>query len=112
ASTAYYGPGAFNGVINMTTKSPWAFPGLSISAKAGERDLLEGAVRWAQVFKDKEGKQRFAYKLNILALSATDWFAQDYSATSNSPTGVGNPGRYDAVNIYGDENTTVNNNFS
>ncbi len=112
ASTAYFGPGAFNGVINMTTKSPWAFPGLSISAKAGERDLLEGAVRWAQVFKDKEGKQRFAYKLNILALSATDWFAQDYSATSNSPTGVGNPGRYDAVNIYGDENTTVNNNFS
>lgn len=112
ASTAYFGPGAFNGVINMTTKSPWTFPGLSVSAKVGERDLLEGAVRWAQVFKDKDGKQRFAYKLNLLALRATDWFAQDYSATSNSPTGVGNPGRYDAVNIYGDENTTVNNNFS
>lgn len=112
ASTAYFGPGAFNGVINMTTKSPWTFPGLSVSAKVGERDLLEGAVRWAQVFKDKEGKQRFAYKLNLLALRATDWFAEDYSATSNSPTQPGNPGRYDGVNIYGDENTTVNNNFS
>lgn len=112
ASTAYYGPGAFNGVINMTTKSPWLFPGLSISAKAGERSLLEGAVRWAEVFKDKEGKDRFAYKLNLFAMQAEDWYAEDYRATSNSPTAVGNPGRYDAVNIYGDENTTVNNNYN
>lgn len=112
ASTAYFGPGAFNGVINMTTKSPWLFPGLSVSAKGGERGLLEGAVRWAQVFKDKDGKQRFAYKLNVFGMRAEDWYAQDYSATSNSPTVVGNPGRYDAVNIYGDENVTVNNDFS
>ncbi|HRD51359.1 MAG TPA: carboxypeptidase-like regulatory domain-containing protein, partial [Flavobacteriales bacterium] len=112
ASTAYFGPGAFNGVINMTTKSPWLFPGLSVSAKGGERGLLEGAVRWAQVFKDKEGKQRFAYKLNVFGMRAEDWYAQDYSATSNSPTQPGNPGRYDAVNIYGDENVTVNNDFS
>ncbi len=112
ASTAFYGPGAFNGVINMTSKSPWLFPGLSVTAKVGERDLLDGAVRWAQVFKDADGKDRFAYKLNLCAMKATDWFAEDYSATSNSPTVAGNPGRYDGVNIYGDENTTVNNNFS
>lgn len=112
ASTAFYGPGAFNGVINMTTKSPWLFPGLSVSAKAGERDLLEGAVRWAQVFKNKDGKERFAYKLNLSVMRAYDWIAEDYSATSNSPTAVGNPGRYDGVNSYGDENVTVNNDFS
>lgn len=112
ASTAYYGPGAFNGVVAMTTKSPWTFPGLSVSAKAGERDLLEGAVRWAQVFKDKDGKPRFAYKLNLFGMRATDWFAEDYGPTSNSPTQPGNPGRYDGVNIYGDENVTVNNDFS
>jgi outer membrane receptor protein involved in Fe transport len=112
ASTAYYGPGAFNGVINMTTKSPWLFPGLSVSAKAGERGLLEGAIRWAEVFKDKEGKERFAYKLNLFAMQAEDWYAEDYRATSNSPAAMGNPGRYDAVNIYGDENTTVNNNYN
>ncbi|MBK6830711.1 MAG: carboxypeptidase-like regulatory domain-containing protein [Flavobacteriales bacterium] len=112
ASTAFYGPGAFNGVINMTSKSPWLFPGLSVTAKVGERDLLDGAVRWAQVFKNSAGKDRFAYKLNLCAMKATDWFAEDYSATSNSPTVAGNPGRYDGVNIYGDENTTVNNNFS
>jgi iron complex outermembrane recepter protein len=112
ASTAYFGPGAFNGVVNMSTKSPWLFPGLSVSAKAGERDLLEGCIRWAQVFQDSEGKDRFAYKLNLFVMKATDWFAEDYRATSNSPTAVGNPGRYDGVNSYGDENVTVNNNFS
>ncbi|MBL7982422.1 MAG: TonB-dependent receptor [Flavobacteriales bacterium] len=112
ASTAYFGPGAFNGVINMTTKSPWMFPGLSVSAKGGERGLLEGAVRWAEIFKDKDGKNRFAYKLNLFAMQAEDWYAEDYRATGNSPTPVGNPGRYDAVNIYGDENTTVNNNYN
>ncbi|MBP6311296.1 MAG: TonB-dependent receptor [Flavobacteriales bacterium] len=111
ASTAFYGPGAFNGVINMTTKSPWLFPGLSVSAKAGERDLLEGAVRWAQVFKNKEGKNKFAYKLNLFGMRATDWFAENYDATSDSPTGVNNPGRYDGVNSYGDENVTVNNDY-
>ncbi|MBL7958256.1 MAG: TonB-dependent receptor [Flavobacteriales bacterium] len=112
ASTAYYGPGAFNGVVAMTTKSPWTFPGLSVSAKGGERGLLEAAVRWAQVFKNKDGKPRFAYKLNLFGMRAEDWYAQDYSATSNSPTQPGNPGRYDGVNIYGDENVTVNNDFS
>lgn len=112
ASTAYFGPGAFNGVINMTTKSPWMFPGLSVSAKGGERDLLEGAVRYAQVFKDKDGKDRFAYKLNLFAMRAEDWYAENYAATSDSPTDERNPGRYDAINIYGDENTTLNNDFT
>ena len=112
ASTAYYGPGAFNGVIAMTTKSPWMFPGLSVSAKGGERDMLEGAVRWAQVLKDKDGNDRWAYKLNLFALRAEDWYAEDYGPTSNSPTGVDNPGRFDGVNIYGDEDVTVNNDFS
>ncbi len=31
ASSAFYGPGAFNGVINMTTKDPFLFPGLAVS---------------------------------------------------------------------------------
>lgn len=112
ASTAYFGPGAFNGVINMTTKSPWMFPGLSVTAKGGERNLLEGAVRWAQVFKDKNGADRFAYKLNLFALQATDWFAENYDATSNSPRPAGNPGGYDAVNQYGDEFVNPQTDFS
>lgn len=112
ASTAYYGPGAFNGVINMTTKSPWNFPGLSVSIKGGERNMLEAAVRWAQVIGDSTSKRNWAYKLNAFALRADDWWADNYSPTENSPTGLTNPGRYDAVNIYGDEDVTVNNNYT
>lgn len=112
ASTAYYGPGAFNGVVNMTTKDPWRFPGLSVSVKGGERDMLEGAVRWAQKFKNREGKDKWAYKLNVFALTAEDWYAENYAPTINSPTSINNPGGYDAINTYGDENITVNNNFA
>jgi hypothetical protein len=47
---------AFNGVINMETKNPFYHKGLSASVKAGERNLLEAAVRWADVFKNKKGR--------------------------------------------------------
>ncbi|MFN7313960.1 MAG: carboxypeptidase-like regulatory domain-containing protein, partial [Bacteroidota bacterium] len=81
ASSAYYGPNAFNGVINMQTKSPFMFPGLSISMKGGERALVETAVRWAQVFKDKKGQDRYAYKLNFFYMRANDWEARNYEPT-------------------------------
>lgn len=111
ASTAYYGPGAFNGVISMATKSPWSFPGLSASAKGGERGLLETCVRWAEAFKNEEGKNTWAYKLNAFAMRADDWAVSNYDPTVDSPTGIDNPGRYDAVNIYGDEDVAGPNAF-
>lgn len=111
ASTAFYGPGAFNGVINMTTKSPWLFRGLSASVKGGERNMLEAAVRWADVIGDSAAGPRWAYKLNAYALRADDWRADNYAPTSDSPVGMENPGGFDAVNIYGDEDVSVNNNY-
>ncbi len=103
ASTAYYGPNAFNGVISMTTRSPFIKPGLEVSVKAGERSLFETAVRWSQVFKNKAGNEKFGYKLNIFYLRANDWVADNLSATPDSKHDTRNPGGYDAVNIYGDE---------
>ena len=103
ASGAYYGPNAFNGVINMQTKNPFLFPGLSVSMKGGERGLFECAIRWAQVFKNKKGEDKFAYKINAFYMRAYDWEATNYSATSQSPSNTKNPGGYDAVNRYGDE---------
>ncbi len=112
ASSAFFGPGAFNGVINMTSKSPWVFPGHAVTYKIGERGLKDLAIRFAEVFKNKEGRANWAFKVNLCGLKAKDWEANSLDATSNSPTGVGNPGRYDAVNIYGDENVTANNNYT
>lgn len=103
ASSAFYGPGAFNGVISMTTKDPFLFPGLSVSQKVGERALSETAVRWAHVLKDKEGNEKFAYKINIFYLRANDWEADNLDPTDQSTVGRENPGGYDAVNRYGDE---------
>ncbi|MCY7329956.1 MAG: TonB-dependent receptor, partial [Saprospiraceae bacterium] len=45
ASSAFYGPNAFNGVISLKTKNPFLQKGLAVSFKAGERNLLEGAFR-------------------------------------------------------------------
>lgn len=110
ASTAYYGPNAFNGVISMTTRSPFVKPGLEASVKMGERNLFETAIRWAQVFKNKNGEEKFGYKLNIFYMKAHDWEANNLSASSNSADGINNPGGYDAVNRYGDEDITGSNN--
>ncbi|MFM8432672.1 MAG: carboxypeptidase-like regulatory domain-containing protein, partial [Bacteroidota bacterium] len=109
ASTAFFGPNAFNGVIDIRTRSPFYKPGLEVSAKAGERGLLESSIRWAQVFKDKNGEDRFGYKLNFFAMKANDWQAENYAATPQSPDGILNPGGYDAVNIYGDEYYSTSN---
>ncbi|MCC6252288.1 MAG: TonB-dependent receptor [Bacteroidia bacterium] len=112
ASSAFYGPNAFNGVINMTTKNPWQFKGLSAMAKVGERNLNEYAIRWADVVKNKKGEEKFAYKFNIYTLKAYDWEATNYSPTIDSKTGINNPGGYDAVNIYGDEALGGSNDYT
>jgi outer membrane receptor for ferrienterochelin and colicin len=103
ASGAYYGPGAFNGVINMQTKNPFLFPGLSVQMRLGERKLTEVAIRYAEIFKNKKGEEKFAYKINLFAMSALDWEATNYEKTDQSPVDEKNPGGYDAVNVYGDE---------
>ena len=99
ASSAYYGPGAFNGVINITTKDPFLYPGLSVQTKYGERNLFDNSIRYAKIFNDK-----IAVKLNFSYLRADDWEANNYSLVEdNNKVNINNPGGYDAVNVYGDE---------
>ena len=109
ASSAFYGPGAFNGVIDITTKDPFLFPGLSAQFKVGEQNLVEGAFRWAQVVKNKEGEDKFAYKINFFYMQADDWTAENYDPAFDSNVGQNNPGGFDAINIYGDEQFTATN---
>ncbi|MFT4533618.1 MAG: iron complex outermembrane receptor protein [Saprospiraceae bacterium] len=116
ASSAFYGPNAFNGVISMETKDPFLHQGLGASVKVAERNLLETAVRWAQAFKNKSDEEWIAYKFNLSYLSADDWEADNYDPVYTDNTeGIGragytraqNPGGFDAVNIYGDEYNTL-----
>jgi outer membrane receptor protein involved in Fe transport len=103
ASGPFYGPNAFNGVISMESKNPFVHKGLAVSLKAGERNLFEGAIRWGQALRNRSGKDFLAYKLNFYHLRAYDWVADNYDPVFDTETGRNNPGRYDAVNRYGDE---------
>ncbi len=108
ASSAFYGPNAFNGVISMETKNPFAHRGLAASVKYGSRDMAEAAVRWAEGFKNKNGDLASSLKLNLFYLRANDWVANNEDPVEGSESGIGNPGRWDAVNIYGDEYFSLN----
>jgi iron complex outermembrane recepter protein len=103
ASSAFYGPNAFNGVISMETKDPFLHKGLSVMAKGGERALIETGLRWADAFKNKKGQEVFGYKINAFFFKANDWEATNHDQVYDSPSPITNPGGYDAVNVYGDE---------
>ncbi|MFZ1706103.1 MAG: TonB-dependent receptor [Saprospiraceae bacterium] len=108
ASSAFYGPNAFNGVISMETKNPFFSKGLSASIKVGERNLVETAFRFANTLKNKNNKDVIAYKLNFSYLAANDWEANNYDPVTESKdnqvfTALQNPGQFNGVNIYGDE---------
>lgn len=107
ASSAYYGPNAFNGVISMKTLSPFMKQGLTIQYKFGNRNLFENSFRLAEKFKNKKGKDIFAYKINVSYMQASDWIADNMSAVDGT-TSANNAGGYDAINRYGDEDTDGN----
>ncbi len=109
AQSALYGPNAFNGVILMHLKDPFLHPGTSVSFKVGNRELVETGFRFAQTVGPSE---RFAFKLTGSFLKAQDWPAENDAPTTQSLVGRDNPGGYDAVNRYGDENPDPrSNNF-
>jgi outer membrane cobalamin receptor len=108
ASSAFYGPNAFNGVISMQTKNPFKFQGFSASIKGGERLLNEYAIRYAKGFQFKTGRDIFAFKLNVSYMKADDWEANNSNSVEGLDTDRNNPGGYDAVNRYGDENLSPN----
>lgn len=106
ASSALYGPNAFNGVINMNTKSPFYHKGLAVFLKGAERSLFETGVRYARAFANKAGEDKFAFKVNFSYIRANDWEATNLDPSTKSLVNVANTGGYDAVNRYGDENLT------
>ncbi|MCP9236707.1 TonB-dependent receptor domain-containing protein [Lewinella sp. JB7] len=103
ASSAFYGPNAFNGVISIETKDPFLQQGLSVQVKGAERSLFEAGIRWAQALRNDSGREWMAYKVNLFGFRANDWVADNYDPVFGTELGRNNPGGYDAVNRYGDE---------
>jgi len=106
ASSCYFGPGAFNGVVSMRTRSPFIHQGLEILLKGGERAYRGAAVRYAQAFGRNKVDPKWAFKLNVSYEGIYDWEADDLSPSRGAlddSISRENPGGYDAVNRYGDE---------
>ncbi|MFT6136182.1 MAG: outer membrane receptor protein involved in Fe transport [Cyclobacteriaceae bacterium] len=113
ASSALYGPNAFNGVLLINSKNAFDYQGLSAFFKQGVNHvgpnadratspMYEGSIRYAKAFNDK-----FAFKVNASYSKAQDWQgtdAFDRNAAFNPLAGVGgvNPGA-DRLHFHGDE---------
>jgi outer membrane receptor protein involved in Fe transport len=120
ASSALYGPDAINGIVLVTTKDPYLFPGLSAQVRQGVNHFYDPdaepslvydyAVRYARAFDSG-----VAFKLNAAYLAGLDWYAADESERVANRAKVIDPERdtrttnpaYDGVNVYGDENTIL-----
>jgi iron complex outermembrane recepter protein len=117
AASALYGPNALNGLIMMNSKSPFLYQGLSAAVKVGVMSASNRAeattpfsdysVRYAKAFNNK-----FAFKLNLGLIQASDWQSTNHSnlnADLTHPAGPSDITRatantdYDGVNTYGDE---------
>ena len=122
AASALYGPNAINGLLLMTSKSPFQYQGLSGYAKSGVMNasnrstattpFYDAAFRYAKAFNNK-----LAFKIGVSYLSAKDWQATDYRDQSfangynlSSGTRANNQG-YDGVNIYGDASANLYSNL-
>ena len=109
ASSALYGANAFNGIMFMTSRSPFDDQGISFSSKsgvtsqdaAGDNAYYDIGFRIAHAFSDK-----FAAKATISYMDGTEWFATDYRNEANGTYTFGDRNsdrNYNGVNVYGDE---------
>ncbi|MCB0838256.1 MAG: TonB-dependent receptor plug domain-containing protein, partial [Bacteroidetes bacterium] len=113
--SALYGANAFNGILNMTSKNPFEYQGLSAYAKQGvskqrgeiAHPFTDIGIRYARSFNEK-----WAFKVNLTFLDAMDWVADDEGYLITNQTihqkdqllqTLRNDPNYNAVNIYGDD---------
>jgi len=117
ASSALYGPNAFNGILLVNSKSPFDYQGVSafykqgvnhIGGRPGEpqspQPMYEGAIRYAHAFNNK-----VAFKINASFMEAEDWYGTDRTDLNRDAQGAlpFNPGE-NLVHVFGDE---VSNNI-
>jgi outer membrane receptor protein involved in Fe transport len=115
ASSALYGANAFNGVMNIISKNPFKYKGLSSFVKYGmTRQKAAGTNPYTNVgLRFATASKKIGFKLNVSYLNGTDWLADDNSDidsdsfnASKIGTRESNPS-YDGVNVYGDEVVAV-----
>ena len=96
-ASALYGSNALSGVVLFNSKDPFVYEGLSLRLRGGQRNLLDGQVRYAKKLSEK-----LAFKINGSLFQANDWIANNYEANNTSLNPANSPLGYDAVNRYGE----------
>lgn len=128
AASALYGMNAINGLANLITKNPFKNQGLSFFQRVGVNHvdgidhepsiLTETAIRYAKaLFKD-----RFAFKVNLSYLKATDWISNTRTDQNPNSKNTANPSYpslngannivFDGWNKYGDDALAGSNTVS
>jgi iron complex outermembrane recepter protein len=105
SSSALYGANAFNGILFMTSQSPFTHQGITAYAKygntsqkaAGTNDYIDYGIRAAHAFS-----KHFAGKANFSLLRGTDWYATNYDDITVAGRDRSHQG-YNGINVYGDE---------
>ena len=119
AASALYGMNALNGLVNIFTKSPFDYQGLSFQQKTGVNHFndnnasvhvfSESNIRWAKAWNNV-----FATKINFEYLTGYDWISDnntDLNPNGNATLnlfGNDNPA-YDGINSYGNESPNRRN---
>lgn len=119
-STSFYGPTAFNGILDMQTKSAFDFQGFSFSVKGATaaieetnsdfinigNNTAEISARYAYAYKDK-----VAIKVSGTLFQGVDFRARNYD---NKGPGFRFEQEHnfenqsiDGINVYGDDRPTV-----
>lgn len=107
ASSALYGANAFNGIMFMNSKSPFAYQGISSYLKygatsqeaAGTNSFYDVGIRMAHAFN-----KYFAAKANVTFMEGIDWYATNYDDRNRQGQGITRSANdYDGINVYGDE---------
>ncbi|MEP1094176.1 MAG: TonB-dependent receptor [Cyclobacteriaceae bacterium] len=113
AASALYGPNAIQGILLMTSKSPFDYQGLDTYVKFGANHLDE-EDHSAALYKDmglryaKAVNNKWAYKVNVSWINAQDFIGVDTRDQSgatvegNLASNRENNRAYDGVNVYGD----------
>ncbi len=114
ASSALYGPNAFNGILLVNSKNAFDYQGLSAFVKSGVNHIganadasphpvWEGAIRYAKSFNNK-----FAFKINGSYMQALDWHGTDATDREIARTPVDASGK-PLFNLSDVNFQTVNN---
>ncbi len=113
-ASALYGANAFNGLMSITSKSPFEKQGISVQVKTGVNHV-DGTDHTPSMLNDfqiriaKAFNKHLAFKVNAEYFRGQDWAATDTRDVSlYKPEGIEakDDPSYDGLNVYGDEIAT------